>query len=180
MRAFKSISLIFTVLLVSFSPPSLPAASSPEQVVKEYMAALKAEGMGAVARYIHPDELKRFKAMLMPMLRRDATQKSEVIRGLFGADATLASVEAMPPSDFLSSFMRIAGEQLEDAKIGDVEILGSVRENETVHVVARTGTSIKGVTIKGMEVISVKRAGADWKLALSGDLEGMAAALSAM
>jgi hypothetical protein len=86
----------------------------------------------------------------------------------------------MPATDFLSSFMRIAGEQLKDAKFGEVEILGTVRENETVHVVARTGTSVKGVTIKAMEVISVKRAGAEWKLALSGDLEGMAAALSAM
>jgi hypothetical protein len=179
MRPIKSISLS-CLMLVSFASPVLPAASSPELVVQQYMAALRDEGMPAISRFIHPDDLKRFKDMLMPMVRRDATQKSEVIHGLFGAEATLASVEAMSSIDFMNSFMRVAGEQLKDAKFGDVEVLGTVRETYTVHVVARTGTSIKGVNVKSMEVISVKRAGADWKLLLSAELEGMAAALSAM
>jgi hypothetical protein len=169
-------------LLASVAPGAgaqTPAANSPEAVVKEYMTVLQKEGMAGVSRYIHPDELKRFKDMLMPWMRKDASQENEAIHGLFGSDATLASVEAMPPARFMDSFMRLVGEQMKEASIGDCEIVGTVREKDMTHVVTRVAAGYKEVRISKLEVVSTKPLGKEWKLMLSGELEGMAAAISA-
>jgi hypothetical protein len=174
-----------TVLLVSFLSLALAAgaqstaSSSPEAVVKEYMTVLQKEGMVAVSRYFHPDELKRFKDMLMPWVRKDASQKNEVIPGLFGTDATLASVEAMPAAQFMDVFMHLAGEQLKDVSFGECEIVGTVREKDMVHVMTRVAAGFKEVRINKLTVVSTKPSGKEWKLMLSGELEGMAAAISA-
>jgi hypothetical protein len=173
---------IVLVLMASFAlaaGAATPAPLSPEAVVKEYMAVLQKEGMGAVSRYIHPDELKRFKDMLMPWMRKEASGKNEAIPGLFGSDATLASVEAMPPAQFMDAFMRLAGEQLKDASFGDCEVVGTVREKDMTHVVTRVAVVYKEVRMNKLEVVSTKPLGNEWKLMLSGELEGMAAAISA-
>lgn len=172
---------IVLVLLASLAlavGAATPASNSPEAVVTEYMAVLQKEGMAAVSRYIHPDELKRFKDMLMPWVRKDASQKNEVVPGLFGSDATLASVEAMPPAQFMDGFMRLVGEQLKDVSFGDIEIVGSIREKDMTHVVTRVAAGYKEVRISKLEVVSTKPLGKEWKLMLSGELEGMAAAIS--
>jgi hypothetical protein len=170
------------VLLAAFMSMSASLAQgtgTPEQAVKDYMASLQKDGMMAVSGFLHPDELKRFKEMLLPMFRKDAAQKSEAIHGLFGAEATLAAVEAMPPAEFMDGFMRLAGEQLKGATFGDADIVGTVRENDVVHVVTRAAARVKEIQIKTLTVVSTKKSGADWKLMLSGELEGLAAALSA-
>jgi hypothetical protein len=172
-------SIALVLMLFTLSANAQAPADSPEALVKAYTAAMQKDGMSVVSRYIHPDELKRFKDMLMPWVRKDASQKNEVIPGLFGAEATLASVEAMPPSQFMDAFMRIAGEQLKELSFGDCEIVGTIREKDMTHVVARVAASVKGVQIKQMEVITVKPFGKEWKLLLSGELEGMAAAINA-
>jgi hypothetical protein len=168
------VSLLFTLAANAQAP-----AASPEALVRAYMADVRKDGMIVVSRYIHPDELARFKDMLMPWVRKDASQKNEVIPGLFGAEATLASVEAMPPSQFMDAFMRLAGEQLKELTFGDIEIVGTVREKDLSHVVTRVAAGIKGVQIRKLTVVTAKPMGEEWKLLLSGELEGMAAAISA-
>jgi len=170
------VSLLSFALAVGAQPAT---SGSPEAVVKEYMTVLQNEGISAVSRYIHPDELKRFKEMLMPWVRKDASQKNEVIPGLFGPEATLASVEAMPPAQFMDAFMRLAGEQLKDVTLGDCEIVGTVREKDITHVVTRITAGVQEVRMNKLTVVSTKPLGKEWKLMLSGELEGLAAAISA-
>jgi hypothetical protein len=155
------------------------AANSPEGLVKEYMSVLKTEGMAAVSRYLHPEELKRFKDMLMPWVRIDASQKSEALHGLFGADATLAQVEAMPSEKFMDAFMRLAGDQMKDVTFGEIEIVGTVREKDMTHVVARVAAGVKELRVNQLTVVSTKPLGNEWKLMLTGELEGLAAAIGA-
>jgi len=156
------------------------AASSPEQTAIDYMAALTKDGMTAVPAFIHPDELARFKEMLMPMVRREAaTGDTPVTDVLFGKGTKLAQVEAMPPLDFSTALMRVVGQKLDGVKYGDVQVLGTVREKEIVHVVARVVAEVSaGVQMKSVEVISTKKSGDDWKLLLTGQLEGLAAGLA--
>ena len=170
------VSLLSFALAVGAQPAT---SSSPEAVVKEYLAVLQKEGMMAVSRYIHPDELKRFKEMLMPWVRKDASQKNEVIPGLFGIEATLVSVEAMPPAQFMDAFMRLAGEQLKDVTFGECEIVGTVREKDMTHVVTRITAGVQDLRMNKLTVVSTKPLGKEWKLMLSGELEGLAAAISA-
>jgi hypothetical protein len=173
------IALVLLAFFALGAGAQTPAANSPEAVVTEYMSVLQKEGMSAVSRYFHPDELKRFKDMLMPWVRKDASQKNEVVRGLFGSDATLASVEAMTPAEFMNGFMRLVGEQLKEVSFSDFEIVGTVREKDMIHVVTRVAAGYKEVRINKLEVVSTKPLGKEWKLMLSGELEGMAAAISA-
>jgi hypothetical protein len=173
---------LMLISLMSFALPATAqpaAASSPEALVKEYMSVLNTEGMSAVARYLHPDELKRFKDMLMPWVRMDASQKSEALHGLFGADATLAQVEAMPAERFMDAFMRLAGDQLKDVTFGEIEIVGTVREKDVIHVVTRVAAGVKELRVNQLTVVSTKPLGKEWKLMLTGELEGLAAAIGA-
>jgi hypothetical protein len=179
MRNKSSIRALLLVSLWSLATGLAQAAGTPEAAVKEYMAALQKDGMVAVSRFLHPDELKRFKEMLLPMFRKDAAAKSEVIHGIYGAEATLTSVEAMPPAEFMDGFMRLAGEQLAGATFGDADVLGTVSEKDVVHVLARATTRIKELQVKTVTVVSTRKSGADWKLMLTGELEGLATALAA-
>jgi len=156
------------------------AAGTPEQTALDYMAALKKDGMTAVPAFIHPDELARFKEMLMPLVRREAaTGDTLVSDALFGKGTKLAQVEAMSPVDFCSALMRVVGEKLDDVKYSDVQVLGTVREKDIVHVVTRVAAEVSaGVQMKSVEVISTKKSGDGWKLLLTGQLEGLAAGLA--
>jgi hypothetical protein len=157
------------------------AASSPETICTEYFAALKKDGMTAAASYIHPDELARFKQMLMPLFRRAAAkQDHRLAEGFFGPGTRLEQLEAMSAADFMTGVLRAVGEKM-DVNFGDVEVLGTVREKEVVHVVARVtaeaGDETSKVKVKTMEVVSTRPFGDGWKLLLSGELEGLASAL---
>jgi hypothetical protein len=136
-------------------------------------------GMRAVSRNIHSEEQTRFKAMLMPWFRKDAANKSEVIKGLFGPEATLASLEIAGGAEFMDAFMRVAGDQLKGVHIAEAQILGSIQENDVLHFVTRSDVSVQGVQLESMEVISLRKEGSEWKLLLSGSLEGFAAAVAA-
>lgn len=179
----KTRNMLLTVVLLaiggSHAHGQTPAPKTPEDAIKAYIADLQAEGLRTVSRHIHPEELARFKAMLMPWFRKDASKNSEAIKGLFGPDATLATVEATSASEFMDAFMLIAGDQLKDAQIGEAQILGAVTENDVMHFVTRSNVSVQGVQLKSMEVISLRADGSGWKLLLSGNLEGLAAAVAA-
>jgi hypothetical protein len=179
MKTRHTLLTMILAILGCHANAQTPALKKPEDAIKAYFSDLQTEGMRAVSRHIHSEELARFKSMLMPWFRKDATNKSEAIKGLFGPDATLASVEGASATEFMDAFMHFAGEQLKDAQIGDAQILGSVQENDVLHFVTRSDVSVKGVRLKSMEVVSLRAEGSDWKLMLSGNLEGLAAAIAA-
>jgi hypothetical protein len=62
--------------------------------------------------------------------------------------------------------------------IGDVQILGAVREGETVHLVTRSSAGAAGIELTQLEVISLKPYEDTWRLLLSGQIEGLAKALN--
>jgi hypothetical protein len=181
MHIRQSTLAVMLIALATLGGGGIARAGTPEEFVKEYMMALQTRGFVSVPEYIHPDELARFKEMLMPMIRKEAAAgKKEITQGLFGPEATLASVEAMSGADFMSGLLRLVGEKLEGFKVKDAEVLGSVREKDIVHVVSRVGVDMpEGMSLRQMDVVSVRADGKGWKLLLSGQLEGLAAAFSA-
>jgi hypothetical protein len=178
MRATLSRSLLPLLALLA---SATFAAETPDKVVREYMAALQTEGMVAASRYMHPDEMARFKEMLMPLIRRDlASEKREFTTAVFGSGATLESMEKVSGAELMTALMKLVGDKIKDIKFESVEILGSVSEAEIVHVVTRIGMSgPNGMKMRQMQVVSVKPHAGGWKLLLSGEIEGLAAALSA-
>ncbi|MGH8062053.1 MAG: hypothetical protein ACREO7_08575 [Pseudoxanthomonas sp.] len=180
MQKIRPLLFIFALLLFT-SVPAI-AADTPEQICEQYLAAIKQRGMVAVPDFIHPEELERFKDMLMPLFEESGPpNREELIRGFFGEEATLESVAVMAPDDFMRAFMGIADVQMKklNISIGKTEILGSVKEGTTVHLITRATAGTGDFKLTQLEVASLKPSGDTWRLLLSGRLEGMAQALKA-
>jgi hypothetical protein len=180
MHMSKPWALLLSVALAAV-PLRAVAQSSPEAVAVAYVAAIKSGGFSASADFIHPDELQRFKSMFAPLL---ADPKSPAAQGfaqaMFGPQATAESVAALDPLSFMRGVMSFLEDQMQgfDMTIGDVQVLGAVPENDTVHLVTRNTAGAAGVQLTQLEVMSLKPYQNTWKLLLSGQLEGLAQALN--
>lgn len=178
-RRIASTLLALTILL-GF-PLGAAASETPEQVAEAYINAIRTGGVTAVPDYIHPDELERFRGMLLPVLVDDNPVAGQFRTALFGEGATLASVQAMDAKAFMQGFMGFVQGQMTamDVSIGQSETLGSVREGEVVHLVTRNTAGAGALQLTQMEVISLKPYQDSWRLLLSGKMEGLAQALGA-
>lgn len=169
------------LLLAVVLPVSANAAETPEAYVARSVDAVQEEGMGAIAQFMHPDELVRFKAMIVPLFAVQEDPGAEAFaHNLFGPQATAESIAAMPAVDFMRVFLdRMFAQATGGAalRVGDPQILGSVREGDVVHVVLRSSAGVKEVTVTKVQVTSVKSDGDGWGLMLTGDMEGLAEGL---
>ncbi len=178
-RRLFSILLALTIFLGV--PLGAAATETPEQVAEAYVNAIREEGLAAVPAYIHPDELERFRGMLLPVLTGDGPIAGQLRTAFFGEGATLASVKAMDAKAFMQGFIGFAQHQMAamNVSIGKSETLGSVREGEVVHLVTRNTAGAGALQLTQMEVVSLKPYQGTWRLLLSGKMEGLAQALSA-
>jgi hypothetical protein len=84
----------------------------------------------------------------------------------------------MSDSEFFASFLRAALSQaqaLGKVNFEDLEILGEVMEGPDVaHVVTRNKLSVGDFEVEGMEVVSCKKRGDEWKLLVSTQMKGLA------
>lgn len=159
---------------------SAAAPVAPEAIARAYFSTLKERGLASVAEFMHPDELLRFKTMMLPFFQAEAEAgKHDLLAGLFGAKATLADVENASPSAFMRKFLAPMAQQMSEAGAGfdRVEIVGSVREGELAHVVARIHVGVGEMAVTQMDVISLKPMEGSWGLMLTGQMEGLARAL---
>ena len=160
---------LFNVLLLSLllASPAVQASDTPESVARAYIAAINANGMEAGADFFHPDEQKRLKDMLQPVY--DAIPEDDPAHGMGNV------LRKMQADEFARRMMRLSEAQLDGARVvvDRLDILGSVAEGETVHLVARTNFTIGAVSFSKLQVISLKPYQDGWKLMLSGDIEGM-------
>lgn len=173
-------ALIIWLCLAVLAPAF--AKETPEAVYRRFEAAVKAQGMSAIADYLHPDELARFKGMVEPALTDPALQSEgdrKMMQALFGPDATPAAIKAMPPRDFVLAVMRMVDRRTRHAGVtlGRGEVLGAVPEKDLVHLVVRMSGGAAEVQITQLEVVSLKQHGETWRLMLSGKIEGFAEAL---
>jgi hypothetical protein len=172
-----------TILALALFGPAgrVVAAESPEQVERQYVEAVRSKGLTAVPEFIHPDELSRFREMLLPVLRGESALAKNLRAAFFGPSATAESVEAMNPEEFMRGFMSFAQGQMKamNVTIGKSDVLGSVKEGELVHLVTRNTAGAGALQLTQLEVVSLKLYQNTWRLLLSGKLEGMAQALKA-
>lgn len=170
-----------TLAVALFGFHGWAAAETPEHVERQYVNAIRSQGMTAVPDYMHPDELTRFQEMLGPALSGDSPAAENLRTAFFGANATAVSVHSMSPDEFMRGFMAFAQSQMKamNVSVGQSEILGSVKEGEVVHLVTRNTTGVGELQLTQLEVVSLKPYQGSWRLLLSGKLEGMAQALKA-
>ncbi len=156
--------------------PRASANAGAEAAVRGYFEDMASRGLVTIADHMHPAEMVRFRDLFSPVFEM-VTEDDDVFPELFG-NRPKDEVVAMDAA----SFMRTLFGSLQ-AKIGSgltfaqPEILGTVMEDETAHVLARVHVGMAEVGISQMQVISLRQDQGVWKMLLTGDITGMGEAI---
>jgi hypothetical protein len=176
-------------LAVSACPAAGPRRSeggaTPGKVVRASLKASREGDWDAYAGLIHPDSLRDFKALLVPVLQSALKNPDERadLQTLFGKATDLKAVLKLEPKEFFARFARgaLVKSPLKDNFASfKGKVLGVVREGpDLAHVVVRLAREgPKGVTPFALrnkvEVVTVRRTPAGWRILLPGDLRTLA------
>lgn len=145
------------------------------------------------AETFDPAALKRFRELLMPVFDaadRAGKDQSGKERGtenpsavmlwvLFAPATSVEEIKALSDREvsarIMANTMSLAG-----AKLERQDVIGSVPEgSEMVHVVTRNIAKVETLSMTKVEAITLHRTSQGWRLALTGDLEGLAETLQA-
>lgn len=155
------------------------APGSPEWVAREYLIAVRERGFAAEAEFLHPDEMARFKSMLIPIFAAESASGGRALmNATFGRDARMAEARLADPADFLRRFSRVMSVRMPDqpTDYDRLWVLGTVKEGEQVHVLVRLSST--SVTVgERLEVVSLLPFEGGWKLRLSPKLEAAVLAM---
>lgn len=170
--------VLIAVLLISNN--ALAQTSHPEDVAREYFRTMQAEGMTSIGSFMHPQALRDFKQMLIPVYEFEAESGQRQLMDLtFGQLATIADLRRLSPAAFMNGFMRLVAAELGDVKISfdKLEILGTIAEGEARHVLTRMTVGAGDLAVTQFEVLSFLPYGEGWRLQLNGKMKGMAKVL---
>lgn len=182
----RKLSLVIIVLLMTSSlvigqTGSYPA--TPTEVVTISTELSKSGDWKGVMKYMHPEALQSFKDMIFPMMKslaeKDTTVAGSPEAAMFGLqfDENNKLIEPSP-ADFMSNMMTSlvqAVPEVADALTkGQFEVVGELPEGDSLmHVVSRVTVTMGGITVKNMQVTSLKKDEGKWKMMLTGEMEGM-------
>jgi hypothetical protein len=169
--------LLILCLLLSAALHLRAAESTPESAIRTYFNALQRDGLIATADFMHPEELQRFKTMMLPMFKSSSAIRSlDLNRRFFGSTATVDTAAATSPRDFMRAFLRMGSNMgaAANIKFQPPTIIGSVQEGDTVHFITRNTAGAGDLSITQLEITSLRKDGEHWRLLLSGSMEGMA------
>jgi hypothetical protein len=167
------------LMLLLFAGPLAAAELRPEmsaeEVAAEAYARMRAGDWPSAAEAFDPAALKQFRDMMAPMLEGPV---GEAMAGMFfGAGSSGSDLAKMNDAAFFAGFMRTVSDG-SGARLDGQDILGKVPEGpDRQHLVTRATAEAMGLRMTQMEVVTLNRTPQGWRLALSGELEGMAQAL---
>ena len=171
---------LVTLLIVALSV-CRAIGGSPEEVIASYFQKVKAEGFGSIADLMHPDELRKFHEMLLPIVTESLAAEEAPTFKFFAAEADPKMPAKMTDAEFMNRFMTWVSESnpalrqiISDASI---ETLGHVVEGDFKHVVVRMKVSANGIDIDQLSVMTVKDFKGKLLMTLSGEMKGVAESL---
>lgn len=175
------------------SAAELTVDMPPEQVAREAYARMQAADWVGAAEIFDPEALKRFRELLAPVFDVASGAGKEKAGQAQGSESTGAfmlwvlfapatSVEEIKALSDREVFARIMANtmSLASAELEGQQVIGSVPEGtEMVHVVTRNVAKVETLSMTKVEAITLRRTALGWRLALTGDLEGLAETLQA-
>lgn len=159
--------------VLPLSAAELAPGMTPQQVAAESFARMRAGDWAGAAATFDPAALHRFREMLGGI---DASGKTpSMLPGLLGVDDP-AAVAKLDDAAFFAGFLRTTmGRMGSMVSLGDQQVLGAVPEGaDRVHLVTRNTVETMGLKMIRMEVVTLNRTPDGWRVALSGEMEGMA------
>lgn len=201
-RFLRRLSLSLALLCAGpVAAAELTVDMPPEQVAREAYRRMQTADWVAAAETFDPAALKRFRELLLPVLdavgvpgkdlagkKQGNPQDKEQDNASAGAlmlwvlFAPATSVEEIKALSDREVFARIMANtmSLASAKLEGQDVIGSVAEgSDMVHVVTRNVAKVEAMTMTKVEAITLHRTPHGWRLALTGDLEGLAETLQA-
>ena len=175
-------TLLLTLIAALAVSYNCSAQDSVEDIANQYFTTLQAEGMTSVGKYMHPDALVNFKEMLLPIYKGEAeTGKRQLLDVTFGKDSTVDDLESLDPELFMNGFMNLVALQAGTSSVtfDKLEIVGSVKEGEDIHVLSRITVGAGEAEITQFEILSFKPYKGTWRLQLNGKMKGIAASIKA-
>jgi len=169
---------------------SSPAATqTPEAFARAYVATLTAADYAATARLMHPDALGAMRRFVDVMTAGDENAEvREQLLGVRDARAAAALTDAEVYARFLDVGMGGAAGLGGAMRGATFDVLGHVDEATAgapagaaaaqTHVLYRLHLTLEGARVARVDVLTLRRAGADWRAMLAGDLEGMITRMS--
>ena len=153
---------------------------TPEAVTRQFAAAMRAGDWVGTAELMHPDALRQFRRMFLPILAADSTGR--FCQRLFAA-SSMAELTGLRDDELFARFFRtlVTSEPEMSGMFAGEELvpIGHVLEGPDVaHVVFRMKIAADGVTMTKVQAMSLRRVGPTWRVLLSGEFEGLAAALA--
>ena len=194
-RFLRPLSLSLALLCAGpVAAAELTVDMPPEQVAREAYRRMQTADWVAAAETFDPAALKRFRELLLPVLdavgvsgkdppagkKQDSASAGALMLWVLFAPAT--SVEEIKALSDREVFARIMANtmSLASAKLEGQYVIGRVAEgNDMVHVVTRNVAKVETMTMTKVEAITLHRTPQGWRLALTGDLEGLAETLQA-
>jgi hypothetical protein len=152
-----------------------------KKVVTASTQAARKRDWDAFAALIHPESLKDFKALFVPVLqaaaKRGGADQTDLL-SLFDGAKDLKTIRAWEAKHFFVSFARgYTSRAPLNAPLGSatIRILGMVPEGaDQVHVVVRATQMIAKTEISKVDVVTLKRSGREWKMLLPSELRVVA------
>lgn len=165
------------LVVLALSSSWVYGATAPETTASFYQQ-LQEGDFEAAAAFFDPPALTEFRQSLSIINEAPPAAQLQFREAFFGEGATAESIAKMSDSEFFASFLRAALSQaqaLGKVNFEDLEILGEVMEGPDVaHVVTRNKLSVGDFEVEGMEVVSCKKRGDEWKLLVSTQMKGLA------
>ncbi len=180
MRGRAFVRLVTAGALLAAGPtPSAAQQESPEDVARQYVAAMQAGDWNGMAALMHPEALAELRGLFDPLL--DIPEARMVIQQFYGA-ASLEEARARSDTavfanfiEFVSSQEPLVGEAIRSSR---VEFIGHLYEgDELAHVLYRMTMTVEGLPVTQIDVFTVRRSGSTWRGMLKGDLSAFAAAI---
>jgi hypothetical protein len=173
------------LLLALACAATLHAAPSPEEVANGHLIATKDADWAAYTASLHPEALKRFKAMMIPAA--EAAQAANnpagknILERVFD-NADIGKLKAASPSEFFQIFITNWSAKnrgfTQTMKNATVQMLGHVSEGgHQAHAVYRMTIPAGSAKVTRVEVITLEKDGEVWKCQLTSELENLAGSL---
>jgi len=188
-RTILVVGLMASLFALTAQAQEAAEPTTPEAVVQAAFDAQNALDWETYTKYMHPDALEQYKAILWPIVEAKFADSNanisqvQMILGVgVGPDGKLPDY---PAADFFSNSLLQIMEAIPQFKdqmgSGKTEVLGSVKEGEElVHVVARVTFSQMGRSVSQVKVATVKPSNGDWRMELQPEMIGLANGVAQM
>ena len=186
-RLLGLLMILTLTLLLSCSGGGNTTGGEATEVATKAHDAFRQTDWKTYASWMHPEALRRFESILRPafdvMIQVDSAGNPPEEFKFY--DSTIKTEEflSMRPQEFFAFSMGEITKAVpglgEALRGSSIEVIGEIQEGDSlVHVVVRTSAEAMGVGMTEVSVLTTRQSEGQYRLMLSGQIEGLATAVA--